>query len=745
MNFLQKTSIRLAVFVFAALLLSGCVVADGLVWLDENGNGIQDPGEPGVQGVSVVLYDATSGSQVNTTVSGPNGSYQFSRSIVVGARQADLYYLQFHHSGSYTFTPQGQGDDPQRDSDVDPSTGRTEELAFSTGAPINADAGLILVPIPPTVQPAPEPIAKIAGFTWLDENGDGLQDSGEPPLADVVVRLLDAEGETLDEQTSSAAGLYEFAGWAAGQDYRLAFFPPFDYQFTLVDAGDDAIDSDADPNSGHTAVFTLNEAGVVFDAGFLPAAGAAPSSLGPDDFPTGYNPLTGQPLCVPEAAEWGVVGISISQFPPAATRPPTGLEWVAWVSEWWIGEGSTRLYAQFYGCYPEIDLDQVLGDQSASEVPEGAENLFVIGDRVWYDSNANSLQDEGEPGVPGIGVELILQGQVIDTTTTDGAGKYFFQVEPQYGYRYQVRFTIPSALQTFYFVAANASADDSLDSDADPATGQTAGFVLPENVNELLDIDAGVRHAIRIEGVRSGRLVYETIRGYFEGCTVIAGADPEVLAQIQVCAQASSTNTGDIGAAGIDVTRLQEIAANNVGIYGPPNLTGNLFQQAPPEGCTPAASLTMFYNVANQTYWSYAPDSQAYIRHQNTNTTPDVQEVSTEALTGQPLHFENVMVFFVEHQQLNEAGTIFDVNMEGTIGRVKLLRDGLVCDLYWSTVNGEYEQETGRLRPIRFVYADGTPFPLKPGKLFMHMVHLNADFFEPEPGSGDWRARWYLP
>jgi len=104
-----------------------------------------------------------------------------------------------------------------------------------------------------------------------------------------------------------------------------------------------------------------------------------------------------------------------------------------------------------------------------------------------------------------------------------------------------------------------------------------------------------------------------------------------------------------------------------------------------------------------------------------------------------------VIVLKAEHQQLNDAGTIFDVNMESTLGQAKLLRDGLVCDVYWTTIHGDYEQETGRLRPIRFVYADGTPFPLKPGQLFIHMVHTNADFFEPVPGSGDWKARWYLP
>ncbi len=470
-----------------------------------------------------------------------------------------------------------------------------------------------------------------------------------------------------------------------------------------------------------------------------------PEVLGPDEFPADYNPLTGQALCEPQAADWGVVGISISQFPPQATRPATGLSWAAWVTEWWIGDGDTRLYVLYYGCYPEVDVDDVLGDQEGDDQAAHEDGQYLISDFVWYDSNGNSLQDAGEPGVPGVQVELILNSALLATTTTDGAGRYAFVVEPEFGYSYQVRFILPGNLQqSFYFVNQNQGGEE-VDSDADPASGLTDGFKLPDDVNSLAYIDAGVAYSIRIEGVRSGRIVYEVVRRFFEGCTIIAGADPTVLAQMQVCAQAQTNDPGNIGAAGLDVTQLKEIAADNIGIYGPPNLTGNLFDPNPPAGCMPAESLTMFYNINNQTYWTYDPENAAYVRHQNTYLDPELQEVSTEALTGDPLLFENVIVFFAEHEQLNGDGTIFDVNMESTSGRAKLLRDGLVCDLYWNTINGDYEQETGRLRPIRFVYADGTPFPLKPGQLFMHMVHTNADFYEPVDGSGDWRARWYLP
>ena len=46
-----------------------------LVWYDENGNGLQDEGEPGIEGVSLSL--CLDGQEVDTTTSGSDGTYYF--------------------------------------------------------------------------------------------------------------------------------------------------------------------------------------------------------------------------------------------------------------------------------------------------------------------------------------------------------------------------------------------------------------------------------------------------------------------------------------------------------------------------------------------------------------------------------------------------------------------------------------------------------------------------------------------
>ncbi|MEB4591335.1 SdrD B-like domain-containing protein [Candidatus Thiothrix sp. Deng01] len=60
-----------------------------------------------------------------------------------------------------------------------------------------------------------------------------------------------------------------------------------------------------------------------------------------------------------------------------------------------------------------------------------------IGNRVWKDTNANGVQDPGEPPVAGVKVELFAQGADVNTATplattvTDAEGYYVFSSDPR--------------------------------------------------------------------------------------------------------------------------------------------------------------------------------------------------------------------------------------------------------------------------------------------------------------------------
>ncbi len=95
---------------------------------------------------------------------------------------------------------------------------------------------------------------------------------------------------------------------------------------------------------------TLPTATLTPESTFLPAPQpfATPASFGPnkEDFPKGYNPLSGQPVEDPNLLQVPAMLISISHFPPVA-RPQAGLSFAPWVFEFYITEGATRFFRSF--------------------------------------------------------------------------------------------------------------------------------------------------------------------------------------------------------------------------------------------------------------------------------------------------------------------------------------------------------------------------------------------------------------
>lgn len=117
---------RTAPFVQSATLLGN------RVWLDANSNGIQDPGEGGVSGLCVNLYDSH-GDLIDRTSTDSNGYYGFNVS-------PGRYTVEFVKPPSLGFAPpRAAGDD--LDSDPDLATGKVA-LDVSSDT-LSVDAGLI--------------------------------------------------------------------------------------------------------------------------------------------------------------------------------------------------------------------------------------------------------------------------------------------------------------------------------------------------------------------------------------------------------------------------------------------------------------------------------------------------------------------------------------------------------------------------------------------------------------------------
>ena len=473
----------------------------------------------------------------------------------------------------------------------------------------------------------------------------------------------------------------------------------------------------------------------------------SPTAYGPDQFPAGVNPLTGQRVADPALLDIPALLISISHFPPAA-RPQAGLSFSPFVYEYFITEGATRYLSTFYGeePAPEIPLH---GDCEirSTPIPNAA---HIIGNRVWNDQNQNGVQDPGEGGIGGICVKLLdASGHFLQHTTTDSNGYYGFKVNTG---NYILKFEKPAWLE---FAPKNFGTED-MDSDVDPATGQTdtmnissstfllvdAGLVASPNSPPTLDPSTKLPTA-QVGPVRSGRLVYRHIGNFYQdSCLIYASADPVVLEQIPGCATVPHTIAG--GGAMLSIERMKKIQ-NQISRKPPRfNYTSNLFSETPSTGGKPVNELSEFWARLNQTKWVYDAASESWWRYVD-ESDPDkvgVLHNDTDRLTGRQLKFENIVLLFAEHTVVTP--TIVDIDLQvGQTGKAFLFRNGQVREIHWSTRAGKYEQTTGLRRPIQFLNLDGTPAALKPGHTWVIIFNLESYLEEVSPGS--WRARFVAP
>jgi uncharacterized repeat protein (TIGR01451 family) len=201
--------------------LANAVIGDR-IWLDEDGDGVQDAGEAGIANVRVELDGA-----------GPNGILGDEDDVFLSATITDS-------EGGYLFTgllpntsylvkvvsatlPTGMAPNPTYDLN---GTATPHETWANTGdgeGNFEADFGYNWAPS--TDVSGGTNSGTIGDRIWVDANGNGRQDPGEPGLGGVSVVLMtagvDGEFNTVDDVTAAststaAAGTYIFDGLAAG-------------------------------------------------------------------------------------------------------------------------------------------------------------------------------------------------------------------------------------------------------------------------------------------------------------------------------------------------------------------------------------------------------------------------------------------------------------------------------------------------------------------------------------------------
>ncbi|MGE5353607.1 MAG: SdrD B-like domain-containing protein [Acidobacteriota bacterium] len=246
------------------------------VWRDDDGDGVQDPREVGVPGVTIKLYEcqdkhspsyttvetatyecshsACGTKLVATTTTDENGYYAF-ENIPAGKK----YCLKIVVPPCFTLSPYHKGNDYALNSDFHPKDANTRCIWAPITVPDLAPSGAVIDFIDAGLIPNSTTAGVVGDYVWNDVNKNGIQDCDEKGIECVKVQLYSCETDKLvAEIQTDKNGKYLFTNVPTVATYYVKFILPANYVFTAQDQGNsDDFDSDPCPEKGITANFTL--------------------------------------------------------------------------------------------------------------------------------------------------------------------------------------------------------------------------------------------------------------------------------------------------------------------------------------------------------------------------------------------------------------------------------------------------------------------------------------------------------
>ncbi len=346
---------------------------------------------------------------------------------------------------------------------------------------------------------------KIGDFVWHDKDVDGIQDANEPGIPGVLVELLDDNSNLITTTTTDANGKYEFANLdngsykvrVASSNYNaggvLESTAQTKWYSTKKNQGsDDSKDSDADKNQSVSVTLDCND-NITIDFGFYKTCVSVIKTA---------DKQTAQPGDVITytftVENCGDITLSGGVDLYDAMINPSGDHKIGNLTP--VNPGATKSLTKTYtvkttDCGELVNAVTAIGhptDGSANVEFSASATVIIdckasLGDKVWFDTDKDGIQDGSESGVPNVTVKLYdCNNNLISTTTTDSNGNYLFSnLNPG---DYYVVFTLPSG---YVFTIKDAGSDDAKDSDADITTGKTICTTLTAGENDLT-WDAGI-------------------------------------------------------------------------------------------------------------------------------------------------------------------------------------------------------------------------------------------------------------
>ncbi len=483
------------------------------VWIDVDGDGGYDIGEPGLNGVTMTLYHV-----------GPDAVAETGDDISLGTTTTDA-------NGRYLFTEVAPGDYYVSLNAADLPTGLTETSGTTNpGSAFTLASGVDYLDADFGYVNDSASTALIGDLVWSDFDQDGVRDAGEPGIEGVTLELVrTSDDQTIATTTTAADGGYLFAG-----------VNPDTYRVRVTDTGG-VLNGFTLTTGVNPAVEVTVAAGETFlNADFGFASGTTYTISDRVWYDASSDGTQG-------GSEAGIEGVTVNLLDNGGTIVATtttdasgdfvfsGVASGNYTLE--IADGNGVLNS-----YSGTTTDATAGSR-AIQVP-GADVLGVnfgyvesgaIGDTVFSDDNNDGAQGPGELGIAGVTLDLVRtsDSQTIATTTTAADGSYLFTgIDPG---TYQVQVTDTSLVLNGFT----------------PSTGNTGTVNVTIAANEsFLDADFGYQTTglATLTGLVWGdvnRDLNSATESGFAGVTVaLVNASDEVVAETVTDANGDFSFTG---------------------------------------------------------------------------------------------------------------------------------------------------------------------------------------------------------
>jgi SdrD B-like domain len=253
---------------------------------------------------------------------------------------------------------------------------------------------------------------QIGNRVWFDANANGVQDPGEPPIANVTVNLY-RPGDTAAYATATtdANGNYYFSNRVTDENgTTLVSTASSIFGLTDLTPSTNGFTIRLDNPSNYLAGGALENHKLT-----IPNAPVAPN---PSD--TSNSPLT---------------DLGDSDATLATPGNPIGA-----------------------GNYPTITFNTGAAGDNNFGLDIGLYDLYAIGNRIWFDTNNNGVLNTGEVTAPNVIVELLQGATVVGTTATNASGEYVFDNLPKGSYTVRVAATNWTGITNAQATAAGSPA-----------------------------------------------------------------------------------------------------------------------------------------------------------------------------------------------------------------------------------------------------------------------------------------------